>query len=54
MYPASTPLVPDDRYHERDFAPRDLDAERDLQRMRRPVRQNAIKNLPARAEWCGR
>jgi hypothetical protein len=43
MYPASTPLVPDDRYHERDFTPRDLDAERDLQRMRRPVRQNAIK-----------
>jgi hypothetical protein len=25
MYPASTPLVPDDHYHERDFAPRDLD-----------------------------
>ena len=36
MYPSSTPLVPDDQYHERDFAPRDLDAERDLQRVRRP------------------
>src|SRR6516225_9765673 len=43
MYPASTPLVPDDHLHERDFAPRDLDAERDLQCMRRPVRQNAIR-----------
>ena len=43
MHPASTPLVPDDHYHERDFAPRDLDAERDMQRGRRPVRQNAIK-----------
>lgn len=43
MYRASTPLVPDDHYHQRDFAPRDLDAERDLQRMRRPQRQNAIK-----------
>jgi hypothetical protein len=43
MYPASTPLVPDDQYHERDFAPRDLDAERDLQRMRRPQRQTAMK-----------
>ena len=43
MYPASTPLVPDDHYHERDFAPRDLDAERDLQRMRRPQRQTAVK-----------
>jgi len=43
MYPSSTPLVPDDQYHERDFAPRDLDAERDLQRMRRPQRQNAMK-----------
>ena len=30
MYPASTPLVPDDQFRERDFAPRDLDAERDL------------------------
>jgi hypothetical protein len=40
MYPASTPLVPDDQFHERDFAPRDLDAERDLndQRRRRPQR----------------
>jgi phospholipase/lecithinase/hemolysin len=43
MYPSSTPLVPDDQYRERDFAPRDLDAERDLQRMRRPQRQNAMK-----------
>ena len=43
MYPSSTPLVPDEHYHERDFAPRDLDAERDLQRSRRPQRQNAIK-----------
>jgi len=43
MYPASTPLVPDDHYHERDFAPRDLDAERDLQRMRRPQRQTPVK-----------
>ena len=45
MYPSSTPLVPDDQYHERDFAPRDLDAERDLndQRRRRPTRQNAMK-----------
>jgi hypothetical protein len=43
MYPSSTPLVPDDRFHERDFAPRDLDAERDLQRARRPQRQNAMK-----------
>jgi hypothetical protein len=34
MYPSSTPLVPDDRYHEREFAPRDLDADRDLQRAR--------------------
>ena len=47
MYPASTPLVPDDHLHERDFAPRDLDAERDLQRMRRPVRQNAIRKPSA-------
>jgi septal ring factor EnvC (AmiA/AmiB activator) len=43
MYPSSTPLVPDDQYHERDFAPGDLDAERDLQRMRRPQRQTAMK-----------
>ena len=43
MYPPSTPLVPDDQYLERDFAPRDLDAERDLQRMRRPQRQTAMK-----------
>ena len=45
MYPASTPLVPDDQFRERDFAPRDLDAERDLndQRRRRPQRQNAMK-----------
>jgi hypothetical protein len=45
MYPSSTPLVPDDQYHEREFAPRDLDAERDFndQRRRRPQRQNAIR-----------
>jgi hypothetical protein len=45
MYPASTPLVPDDQFHERDFAPRDLDAERDFndQRRRRPARQNPAK-----------
>jgi hypothetical protein len=45
MYPASTPLVPDDQLHERDFAPRDLDAERDFneQRRRRPPRQNPVK-----------
>jgi hypothetical protein len=45
MYPASTPLVPDDQFHERDFAPRDLDAERDFndQRRRRPPRQNPVK-----------
>lgn len=45
MYPASTPLVPDDQFHERDFAPRDLDAERDFneQRRRRPTRQNPVK-----------
>jgi len=46
MFPSSTPLVPDDRYHERDSIPRDLDAERDFkdQRGRRPPRQNAIKS----------
>ena len=46
MYPSSTPLVPDDHYRERDFAPRDLDAERDFndQRRRRPPhRPNLIK-----------
>ena len=45
MHPSSTPLVPDDQYHERDFAPRDLDAERDFhdQHRRRPPRQNAMK-----------
>jgi len=45
MYSPSTPLVPDDQYHERDLIPRDLDAERDFneQRRRRPSRQNAIK-----------
>lgn len=45
MYPSSTPLVPDDQYHERNFPPRDLDAERDFnnQQRRRPQRQNAIK-----------
>ena len=47
MYPSSTPLVPDDQYRERDFVPRDLDAERDLHEQRRgrpQQRQNAIKN----------
>ncbi len=45
MYPASTPLVPDDQFHERDFAPRDLDAERDFndQRRRRPPRPSPVK-----------
>lgn len=45
MYPASSPLVPDDQFHERDFAPRDLDAERDFneQRRRRPPRPNPVK-----------
>src|SRR5690348_9220063 len=45
MYPASSPLVPDDQFHERDFAPRDLDAERDFneQRRRRPPRPNPMK-----------
>jgi hypothetical protein len=45
MYTSSTPLVPADQYHEHDFAPRDLDAERDLrdQRVRRPRRPDAIK-----------
>ena len=45
MYPAAAPLVPDDQFHDRDFAPRDLDAERDFnnQRTRRPRRQGAIK-----------
>jgi hypothetical protein len=45
MYPASTPLVPDDQFHERDFVPRDLDAERDFneQRRRRPTRQSPVK-----------
>ncbi|MGN6750380.1 MAG: hypothetical protein ACTHJS_17485 [Xanthobacteraceae bacterium] len=49
MYPASTPLVPDDQFHERDFAPRDLDAERDFneQRRRRPPRQNPVKRPSA-------
>jgi hypothetical protein len=44
MYPASTPLVPDDQLHERDFAPRDLDAERDFNERRRrpPPRQNPV------------
>jgi hypothetical protein len=45
MHPSSTPLVPDDHYHERDFAPRDLDMERDMQRVRRPQRQNAMKKV---------
>jgi len=45
MYPASTPLVPDDQFHQRDFVPRDLDAERDFneQRRRRPPRQSPVK-----------
>jgi hypothetical protein len=45
MYTSSTPLVPADQYHERDFTPRDLDTERDLrdQRVRRPRRPDAIK-----------
>jgi hypothetical protein len=45
MYASSTPLVPDDQYREHDFAPRDLDAERDSRdrRLRRPQRQGAIK-----------
>src|SRR5215469_4439702 len=46
MYPSSTPLVPDDQYRERDFVPRDLDAERDLHEQRRgrpQQRQNAMK-----------
>ena len=45
MYPSSSPLVPDEQFQERDFAPRDLDAERDFndrQRRRQP-RQNAVK-----------
>jgi hypothetical protein len=45
MHPSTTPLVPDAQYHQHDFAPRDLDAERDLneQRLRRPPRPNTIK-----------
>lgn len=45
MYPSSTPLVPDEQYHQRDFAPHDLDAERDLneQRRRRPPRPTTMK-----------
>ncbi len=45
MYPSSSPLVPDEQYQERDFAPRDLDAERDFndRHRRRPPRQNAVK-----------
>jgi|SRR5690348_15095912 len=45
MYPSSTPLVPGDQFHDHDFSPRDLDAERELneQRRRRPQRQNAIR-----------
>ena len=54
MYPSSTPLVPDDQYHERDFAPRDLDAERDLQRMRRPQRQTAMKKPSLANRRCDR
>jgi hypothetical protein len=53
MYPASSPLVPDDQFHERDFAPRDLDAERDFneQRRRRPLRPNPVKGLRLSAGW---
>ncbi len=45
MYPSSSPLVPDEQYQERDFAPRDLDAERDFndRHRRRPPRQNPVK-----------
>jgi len=45
MYPSSTPLVPDDQFHDHDFAPRDLDSDRELneQRRRRPQRQNPIR-----------
>jgi hypothetical protein len=45
MYTSSTPLVPADQYHEHDFAPRDLDTERDLrdQRVRRPRRPDPVK-----------
>ncbi len=44
MYTASSPLVPDDQLRDYDFAPRDLDAERDLRdrRARRPQRQGAV------------
>jgi hypothetical protein len=45
MYTSSTPLVPADHHHEHDFAPHDLDVERDLrdQRVRRARRPDAIK-----------
>jgi hypothetical protein len=45
MYPSSTPLVPDEQFHQHDFAPRDLDAERDFneQRRRRPPRPTTIR-----------
>jgi hypothetical protein len=45
MYPSSSPLVPDEQFQERDFAPQDLDAERDFngRHSRRPPRQNAVK-----------
>jgi hypothetical protein len=50
MYPSSTPLVPDDQYRDRDFAPRDLDDERGLneQRRRRSQRQNAVRQNTTR------
>ncbi len=45
MNPSSSPLVPDEQFQERDFAPRDLDAERDFndRHRRRPPRQNPVK-----------
>jgi hypothetical protein len=50
MYPSSTPLVPDDQFHDHDVAPRDLDADRELneQRRRRPQRQNPIRQNTVR------
>jgi hypothetical protein len=46
MHPSPTPLVPDDQYHDHDFVPRDLDAERDLndpRRRRPPARQSTTR-----------
>src|SRR5262249_4388446 len=50
MYPSSTPLVPDEQFHQHDFAPRALDADRDFneQRRRRPPRPTTIR-LPSLA-----